>query len=65
MERIRIDDEPELKIEEAMQVKGRGAKKDTVKGPVLDHDFQSRVAAQSMGIAETLSVFARSWSAHA
>jgi len=42
---IRIDNEPELKIEDAMQVKGRRAAMPSAARPARDHVFRSRAAA--------------------
>ena len=42
---IRIDNEPELKIEDAMQVKGRGPCRIARRGSGTDHESRSRTAA--------------------
>jgi len=42
---IRIDDEPELKIEDAMQVKGRAAMEASATRLATDQVFQSEDAA--------------------
>jgi hypothetical protein len=42
---IRIDDEPELKIEDAMQVKGRGPTLPEYGGLRRDHETRSGTAA--------------------
>jgi len=52
---IRIDNEPELKIEDAMQVKGRAATEASAARLAKDQVFRSQDAAQTMGSAESLS----------
>ena len=56
---IRIDNEPELKIEDAMQVKGRRATYGYFDERGYDYESRLPSAAQTMGIAETLSVAAQ------
>ena len=56
---IRIDNEPELKIEDTMQVKGRRATYGYFDEPRCDYESRLLSAAQTMGIAETLGVGAQ------